>query len=172
MSGSFQDRADKDAVLGAVPEKIVEIAKAIETKHKNYKSHGTAALPKNFMKLSVMYRPLSRMSVTEKCNGCGLCQKLCPTNNITMKDGKAVRGRNCIACTACANWCPPYAIKSRMLKGQYRHPEVCGVEAEKLGKGKTEFSIWARKSISLVARPRLSTKMYSSRPPFRIKLLV
>jgi len=57
-----------------------------------------------------------------------LCCKLCPTNNIIIQNGKAVRGKNCIACTACANWCPQHAINSRMLKGHYHHPEVSATD--------------------------------------------
>ena len=124
MPSSFQERADMASILSIVPEKVVEIAKAISDKRENYAPHGSVRLPKNFTKLSVMYRPLSRMTVTEKCEGCGLCCKLCPTHNIEIINRKAVRGKNCIACTACANWCPQRAIESRMLKGQYHHPEV------------------------------------------------
>ena len=124
MPSSFQERTDMDSVLSAVPEKVVEIVEAIDDKHENYIPRGSTTLPKNFTKLSVMYRPLSRMTVTEKCKGCGLCCELCPTHNIEVEKGKAIRSKNCIACTACANWCPQRAIESRMLKGQYHHPEV------------------------------------------------
>ena len=124
MPSSFRERAGMDDQLAAVPVKIEEIAKAIEAGSKNYTPYDQATLPKNFTKLSFMYRPLSRMSVTEKCTGCGLCKRLCPTDNITITDERAVRGKNCIACTACANWCPEQAISSRMLKGQYHHPDV------------------------------------------------
>ena len=128
MPSSFQERADMDFVLSTVPEKIVEITKAIEDQRKNYAPHGSTMLPKNFTKLSVMYRPLSRMTVTDKCVGCGLCCKLCPTNNIEIQNGKAVHGKKCIACTACANWCPQHAINNRMLKGRYHHPEVSATD--------------------------------------------
>ena len=124
MPSSFQERADMDSVLSAVPEKIAVIVKAIKDKRENYTPHNSTTLPKNFTKLSVMYKPLSRMTITEKCGGCGLCCKLCPTNNIKVQNGKAIRGKNCIACTACANWCPQHAINSRMLKGQYHHPDI------------------------------------------------
>ena len=128
MPSSFQERADMDSVLSTVPDKIVEMAKAIEDKRENYVPRGSTMLPKNFTKLSVMYRHLSRMTVTDKCVGCGLCCKLCPTNNIEIQNGKAVRGKKCIACTACANWCPQQAINNRMLKGQYHHPEISATD--------------------------------------------
>ena len=124
MPSSFQARLDMDSVLNAVPNKVAEITKAIEDKRENYTPHGSTTLPENFTKLSFLYRPLSRMTVTEKCGGCGLCCKLCPTNNVVIQNGKAVRGKDCIVCTACANWCPQHAISSRVLKGQYRHPDV------------------------------------------------
>jgi len=141
MPSSFQDRADMESVLSAVPDKVAEITKAIEDKRENFTLHGSIELPKNFTKLSVMYRPLSRMQITEKCIGCGLCSSLCPTSNIEIGNERAVRGKNCIACTACANWCPHNAIKSRMLKGQYRHPEVNATDLLKLGikDGKNEY---------------------------------
>ena len=124
MPSSFKARADMVSVLDAVPLKIADIIKAIENKRVNYETKSSAILPKNFTKLPFLTKPLARMSVTEKCNGCGLCCQLCPTNNIELQNGKATRNKSCIACTACANWCPQQAMKSRWLKGQYRHPEV------------------------------------------------
>ena len=35
------------------------------------------------------------------CIGCGQCAKRCPMNNVTLKDGKPVWGRNCTHCMAC-----------------------------------------------------------------------
>jgi len=127
MPSAFQGRDDVESVLGAVPETVAEISGAIEGRRENYTPQGTTTLPKDFAKLSFLFKPLTRLTVTEECNGCGLCCKLCPTNNIELCDNKAVRGKNCIACTACASWCPQHAIRSRMsrmLKGQYHHPEV------------------------------------------------
>lgn len=124
MPSSFQARNDMESILDVVPKKIAEVTVAIEDRRENYTPQGSTILPQGFTKLSFMYRLLTNMTVTEKCNGCGLCCKLCPTNNIELQDRKAVRGKNCIACTACANWCPQHAIFSRMLKGQYHHPQI------------------------------------------------
>jgi Pyruvate/2-oxoacid:ferredoxin oxidoreductase delta subunit len=127
MPSAFQARADMESVLSAVPDTVAEIAGAVENRRENYTPQGAAALPKDFTKLSFMYKPLTRLNVTAQCTGCGLCCKLCPISNIELRDNKAVRGKNCVACTACASWCPQHAIKnrmSRMLKGQYHHPAV------------------------------------------------
>lgn len=44
------------------------------------------------------------------CIGCGLCSKICPLNNITMKDGKPVPHNHCTKCYRCISHCPKKAI--------------------------------------------------------------
>ena len=45
------------------------------------------------------------------CTGCGQCARLCPTNNITIQNGKPVWGGNCTHCMACICRCPAEAIE-------------------------------------------------------------
>ena len=61
---------------------------------------------------------------TDKCVGCGSCEKLCPMKNITIKDQKAVSGDRCTMCYRCINKCPKQAIT---LLGK-RVVEQCGIE--------------------------------------------
>jgi len=56
------------------------------------------------------------------CTGCGLCQSVCPSQNIELKDGKPVWLGNCLHCMACIHRCPERAIqygKSTKRKGRY-----------------------------------------------------
>lgn len=48
---------------------------------------------------------------TDKCIGCGKCEKLCPLNNITIKDKVPVWGDYCSHCMACIGNCPVRAIE-------------------------------------------------------------
>ena len=48
---------------------------------------------------------------TDACVGCGKCVKLCPLNNITLKDQKPVWGDSCTHCMACIGNCPKEAIE-------------------------------------------------------------
>ena len=50
------------------------------------------------------------MSANGKCIGCGQCARLCPRENIVIRDGKPVFGENCIGCMACTQYCPNEAI--------------------------------------------------------------
>jgi Fe-S-cluster-containing hydrogenase component 2 len=47
----------------------------------------------------------------EKCTGCGSCTDVCPTEAITIRDGKAVITLDCIDCGACPRVCPEGAIR-------------------------------------------------------------
>lgn len=47
----------------------------------------------------------------ESCIGCGKCEKLCPLNNISLKDKKPVWGKECTHCMACISNCPVRAIE-------------------------------------------------------------
>ena len=60
----------------------------------------------------------------DKCVGCGICEKLCPMENISVKERKAVSGDRCTMCYRCINKCPKQAIT---LLGK-RVVEQCGIE--------------------------------------------
>lgn len=64
--------------------------------------------------------------VDEKCNGCGICAKVCPVNNIKIIDKKPLFLHKCEMCFACDEWCPSDAIHhwSRDEGVRYHHPEV------------------------------------------------
>ena len=65
---------------------------------------------------------------TDKCIGCGKCAKLCPLNNIEIKDKKPIWSDSCSHCMACIGNCPVEAIeygtitqdKARYNFGKYR----------------------------------------------------
>lgn len=64
--------------------------------------------------------------VTDKCTGCGLCEKVCNSGTIKV-DKKPVWGDKCLQCLACINLCPAKAIqygKNTESKGRYRNPNI------------------------------------------------
>ncbi len=59
-----------------------------------------------------LYSRLFRVN-SQKCNGCGLCMKKCPTGNIReSKDRHPIWGRDCLLCFSCELKCPKGAIAS------------------------------------------------------------
>lgn len=65
--------------------------------------------------------------VDEKCNGCGVCEKVCPVGNIVMTAGKPAWLHRCEQCLACIQWCPQEAVqygKKTPKYPRYHHPQV------------------------------------------------
>jgi ferredoxin/flavodoxin len=62
-----------------------------------------------------------------KCDGCGICSRICPVNNIKMVDNKPSWQHQCERCMACLQWCPKEAIefdKDSIGRKRYHHPDV------------------------------------------------
>lgn len=67
-----------------------------------------------------------KFHVNEKCNGCGLCEKVCNSRTIKVQE-KPIWGNNCTQCLACIHLCPNNAIqcgKGTEKKGRYKHPKI------------------------------------------------
>lgn len=108
---------------------IAEIIKAkgghkLETNSAPYNLMGSL-VHKIFIKNS--WREAENFWVTEKCNQCAICVKVCPVNNISLAESKPSWDKKCQQCLACIHWCPQEAIqyKKRTLKRKrYHHPEI------------------------------------------------
>jgi len=58
----------------------------------------------------------------DTCTSCGMCERICPTENIVLKDGKPTWQGSCVQCLACLHRCPVRAIqygKNTKNKGRY-----------------------------------------------------
>ncbi len=66
------------------------------------------------------------ITVSDKCTGCGICEKVCPVHNIRMRDQRPSWSHHCEMCFACDEWCPEGAIQhwSRAKGIKYHHPEI------------------------------------------------
>ncbi|WP_274600542.1 EFR1 family ferrodoxin [Clostridium beijerinckii] len=65
--------------------------------------------------------------VDDNCNGCRLCEKICPVNNIQFNINKPICKHKCEQCAACIQYCPKEAIqwKTKTKKRRrYRNPNI------------------------------------------------
>ena len=72
---------------------------------------------------------------TGNCVGCGKCEKLCPLNNISLKDNKPVWGNTCTHCMACICNCPTETIEYGTIsqtKEKYRFARYAHVAKEEV----------------------------------------
>lgn len=65
--------------------------------------------------------------VDKNCNSCGICEKVCPVQDIQMVGGKPKWLQKCQLCMACLHWCPEKAIQlgeKTVGRARYTNPNV------------------------------------------------
>ena len=63
----------------------------------------------------------------DRCNGCGTCTRVCPSQNVVLEGGKPRWQGGCEQCFACLQWCPRGALqygKRTPRFARYHHPEI------------------------------------------------
>ena len=127
------EAAKQEKMFSKEKEKIKEIAGIV-------KAGKTAKIEKNsfiqnILLSGLLYRSMSpkipasdkNFYADEKCNSCGICEKVCPAENIKLENGKPVWQHRCEQCLACLHWCPTAAIqygKKTAGRKRYHHPET------------------------------------------------
>ena len=119
--------------LRAVPKKVEKIATSIRKEEPHIPAQKKTRRQEYETNKSNWHLIANDFAATEDCVSCGKCIDLCPSKNITMKDGKITFGQSCVACLGCYHRCPQKAIryKNRKKRDRYFHPDV--VESD-LGK--------------------------------------
>ncbi len=113
-------------------EKISRIAEAVT--NRDIRAPEKGPVWQNFF-LSILYRMASpkipgmdkAFWADDKCMSCGICEKICPSDNIVIVEDKPQWQHRCEQCLACIQWCPVEAIqfgKGTKKKKRYRHPEI------------------------------------------------
>ncbi len=116
----------------AAGEKILNVASVIKNKE-------VREVEKGPLWQRVVFSAIYRMSfsmvpgmdknfwVNKKCNSCGICAKVCPTENISFIEDKPKWNHRCQQCYACLQWCPEQALeygRNTPKYERYRHPEI------------------------------------------------
>ena len=135
----YEMRKDVAGITKKSNEKLVPIIKAIKNRENNKANKFTkifAFLNKQFLK--TVSNTDRHYTVDNNCTGCGICEKVCPVKNITMKNNKPEYSHNCEQCVACIQYCPPMAINYKNVtqnRRRYNHPEIDYKELAKYNNG-------------------------------------
>ena len=109
------DEEERDRVLGKAEERLAEIVRAILAGEP--KNDGTSLMDKigggsqrTFYGVVDLWKHMMTVDA-ERCSSCGLCYRMCPTENIRLlEDGRVQFGSACIFCLKCYNLCPENAV--------------------------------------------------------------
>ena len=118
--------------IGAARNKIKKIAAVVAAKEERLVEKGplwqnllfTAINRLSFSRIPTMDRSFW---VDEKCDSCGICEAICPAQNVELREKKPAWLNRCEQCLACIQWCPQEAIqfgKKTTRYRRYHHPEV------------------------------------------------
>jgi ferredoxin len=115
--GATSDEKQKE-LFGRIDVTIDEIVKTVQDR-KNFIVKSKTPFFNSYIHPGLLYqlgykhiREMAKSFYTDdNCNGCGICQKVCPVKNIEMKDKKPVWNDKCEQCYACLQWCPNESIQ-------------------------------------------------------------
>ena len=105
-----------------IEEIFTKADKEIEKIANLIKENKPFATPRNNLQDKFMSGPVNMLfypmfvkakgfSANDKCTSCGKCVKVCPLNNIELKNGKPTWNKKCTHCMACISYCPTNAIE-------------------------------------------------------------
>jgi len=114
-------------------ERIKQISEKVKARKKGIKEE--KPLIANFFLYRILYKAgMSQVPgagknfwVNDACSKCGICEKICPVENIAMGKEKPHWSGHCQQCMACLQWCPKESIqykKNTVGRKRYHHPEI------------------------------------------------
>lgn len=112
-------------------QKLLGYKKQIEEQIQNYKKEGfilqaSSSIVYHIWKSRLRYNR-SQFKVSSACNTCGICEKACPAENISIRHKVPHWHAQCEDCMACVQHCPQKAIyfnKGTEKRRRYRNPNI------------------------------------------------
>jgi ferredoxin len=127
-----QSRERQDRQFESLPGEIERIAQAVGKQERG--KFEDSCPPLSWLLGLVWKIGMPRMGeadrkyfATDACTHCGLCEKICPVQNIRLADGRPEWLHHCEQCMACIQWCPVEAIqygKKTAGRKRYRHSAI------------------------------------------------
>ncbi len=119
----------QDKIFGSFNKQINKVVKNISNHNKGYEPEPISFLleKRNTPFINRVNQMDQFYRVDTSCIGCGICEKVCPVDNIHIEHGIPHWNNQCQMCLACYHYCPNRAIqygdKGKNTK-QYHHPDV------------------------------------------------
>lgn len=137
MLGGAESQKKQTEHFTAAAEEIKTIAQIIEETPENYfyhKSRIPLFAARLCYKLFFWYcaKRTKGFYVNDSCTSCGICVKICPSQNIKLVNERPTWGGNCEQCMACLQWCPAIAIHRQGIPETRLHYHNPAIKAQDL----------------------------------------
>lgn len=121
------DKAEQEKINSNADRELEKIKNAIDEKLSGNQNKNPGLFPKTVTFFSYPFykhrRFTKKFYVEDSCIGCGLCEKICPSEAIKIEKGKPVWiKKQCNICLGCLHRCPKEAIqygKKSKTSGRY-----------------------------------------------------
>ncbi|MCL2712258.1 MAG: EFR1 family ferrodoxin [Methanomassiliicoccaceae archaeon] len=117
----------QEQLLKEADKMILRIPELLE-KESHLKEWGFASSALSLISYPIYkYGRNTNFWVMKRCTSCGLCEKVCPIDVISLNDGiPQWNAKKCVRCLACVHRCPAEAIQLGNSKkhGRYLNPNV------------------------------------------------
>ncbi len=82
--------------------------------------------PKHLENRKIWHKLANDFRITDKCNNCQKCIRICPAGNIRYENGTIVFDDKCVACLSCYHRCPEKAVVylNKRKKDRYVNPYI------------------------------------------------
>ena len=103
-------------MLPYMEKSIQKVSKEIRKKKQRPYPHMAFLTQKLYPRVMTPYMEIEKeydngFFTDERCTGCGICAKVCPTQNIRLQDKHPTWNHHCHGCNACVSYCPTKAIQ-------------------------------------------------------------
>ncbi|MFX1233720.1 MAG: EFR1 family ferrodoxin [Promethearchaeota archaeon] len=132
MGYDVSSETHKKKVFDDIPYQIQSFIEIVKEKNENLVKESFEKEKEREKKVnSSFHTEVNEMDksfyTTDNCNSCGICEKVCPVNNIKLINEKPKWHHKCQLCLACMHFCPEVAIQfgsDTLEAGRYHHPEI------------------------------------------------
>jgi ferredoxin/flavodoxin len=118
----------RDAILQRSHTRILGILRDIKNRKTNTIRKPNALINHIYKKAIRNIASIAKnFNVNTNCTGCGICQTLCPVQNIELLNNKPAFNDQCELCLACLHCCPQKAINYKdktQKRRRYTHPGI------------------------------------------------